>query len=149
MIVMSNITTYYQIPSLRKITKFINKICQHCVRYRVMFSLSPKLVPVPKQRTQEFYSLQVIEADHAGPIYYRSKNKAISKSYISLFSCSVSGAILLELVPNLTIKENIKFMKRLITRRRSPKVILTLQRHFQMGLSGLPELIHMRSFTFF
>ena len=52
-----------------------------------MFSLSPKLVPVPKQRTQEFYSLQVIGADHAGPIYYRSKNKAISKSYISLFSC--------------------------------------------------------------
>ena len=118
-----------------------------------MFSLSPKLVPVPKQRTQEFYSLQVIGADHAGPIYlfiyYRSKNKAISKSYISLFSCSVSGGILLELVPNLTTKEIIKFMKRLITRRRSPKVILTLQRHFQMGLSGLPELIHMRSFTFF
>ena len=78
--------------------------------------------PLPKQRTQECHSLQVIGAHHADPFYCRSKNKAVSKSCILLFSRSVSRAIHLELVPNLTTKEFIKSMKRLITRRWSPKI---------------------------
>ena len=66
---------------------------------------SPKPEPLPKQRTQECHPFQVIEVDYAFPIYYRLKNKAISKSYILLFSYSVSRAIHLELVSNLTTQE--------------------------------------------
>ena len=33
--------------------------------------------PLPKKRTQECYPFQVIGVDYTGPIYYRSKNKAI------------------------------------------------------------------------
>ena len=100
-ITMSNIRTYYWIPSLRKITKSIIKKCHHCVRYRVMPFPRPKPRALLKQRTQQCYPFQVIGVDFAGPIYYRSKSKAISKSCILLFSCSLSRAIHLELVPNL------------------------------------------------
>ena len=81
-----------------------------------MPSSSPKPGPLPKQRTQECHPFQVIGVNYTGPTYYRSKNKAISKSYVLLFSCSVSRAFRLELVTNLTTQEFIKNMKRLIAR---------------------------------
>ena len=111
---------------------------------------SPNPEPLPKQRTQECYPIQVIGVDYEDPIYYRPKNKAISKSYLLLLSCSVSRAINLELVPNLTTQEFIKSMKRLIARRGVLRYfILTMQRHSRLKLCGLPEFIKMRSFTIF
>ena len=65
---------------------------------------SLKSGPLPKQRTQECHLFQVIGVGYTGPVYYRFKNKAISKSYILLFSCSVSRAIHLKLIPNLNTK---------------------------------------------
>ena len=77
---------------------------------------STKPGPLAKQRTEECHPFQAIGVDYAGPIYYRSKNKALSKSYILLlfscilwYSCSFfSRAIRLELVPNLSTQEFIK-----------------------------------------
>ena len=107
-ITMSSIRTYYWIPSLRKITKFIIKECHNCARYRAMSFQTQKPGPLSKQRTQKCNPFQVIGVDYAGPIYYKSKNKAISKSYILSFSCSVSRAIHQESIPNLTTQEFIK-----------------------------------------
>ena len=104
-ITMSNIRTCYWIPSIRKITISINKKCHHCVRYKAMPFPSLKPGQLPKQRTQECHPFRVIGVDYAGPIYCRSKNKAISKSYILLLLCSVSRIIHLELAPNLPILE--------------------------------------------
>ena len=118
-ITMSYRRTYYWIPSLRKITKSFIKRHQYCVRYRIM----PFPRPLPIQRTQECHPFQVIGVDYTGSIYCRFKNKAISKSYILLSSCSVSRAIHLVLVPSLTTQEFIKSMKRLIARRGIPKIV--------------------------
>ena len=99
---------------------------------------SPKQGTWPKQKTKECHPFQVIGVDFAGPIYYRFKNKVISKSYILLFSCSVSRAIPLELIPNLSIQEFIKSMKRLIARRGSPKIVYSDNvKTFQAGAKWL------------
>ena len=140
---MSNIRTYYRITSLRKITKSIIKKYHHCVRYRVIPFPIPKSGPLLKQRTQECHPFQVIRVGYAGPIYYRSKNKVIPKPYMLLFSCVVSRAIHLKLEPNPTTQEFIKSIKRLVARWRSPSIPSRLE------VSGLPELIKMRSFTIF
>ena len=83
---------------------------------------SPKPRPLSKQRTQECHPFQVIGVGYTGPIYYSSKNKVISKSNIFLFSCSVSRAIHLELVPNLSTQEFIKSTKIIIARWGSSKI---------------------------
>ena len=67
-ITMSNIKTYYWIPSLRKITKSIISKCHCCVRYRALHFLSPTPGPMPKQSTQECHPFQVIEEDYGGTI---------------------------------------------------------------------------------
>ena len=150
-IAMSNIRTYHWIPSLRKITKSIIKKCHHCAWYRAIPFAISKPGLLSKRRNQECHPFQVIGVDYTGPIYYRSRNKAISKSYISLFWCSVSRAIYLELVPDLTNQEFIKSIKRLRARRWSSNIILTILfwRHSRLELSGLTELIKTKSLTIF
>ena len=65
----------------------------------------------------------VIGADYAGRIYYKTKKKSELKAYILLFSCSVTRAVHIELVSNLTTTEFIKSFKRLILRRGKPKIV--------------------------
>ena len=45
------------------------------------------------------------------------------KAYILLFSCSVSSALYLELVPDITASEFIRCLKRLTDRRGRAKII--------------------------
>ena len=67
---------------------------------------------------------QVIVPDFESPTYYHTKrNKKKSKAYILIFSCSVSGAVYLELMSNTTTKEFIKSLKQLIGRRGKPSTI--------------------------
>ena len=58
-----------------------------------------------------------------GPIYYKTKKKNELKAYILLFSCSVTRAVHIELVSNLTTTKFIKSFKRLILRRGKPKIV--------------------------
>ena len=70
--------------------------------------------PLPNDRTEQAMSFQVIDTDFAGPIYDRTKTKKESKAYILIFSCSVSRAVHLEVIPNTSTKEFIKCLKRLV-----------------------------------
>ena len=66
---------------------------------------------------------QVIGTDFAGPIMYRAKIKKEKKSYILLFTCSLTKAIHLELLPDQTKEEFIRALKRLIARRGCSETI--------------------------
>ena len=54
---------------------------------------------------------------------YRAKNKKEKKSYILLFTCSLTRAIHLELLPDQTKKEFIRALTRLIARHGCPETI--------------------------
>ena len=61
--------------------------------------------------------------DFAGPIAYQTKGNKVGKAYIILFTSSLTRAFYLELLPNQTMEEFIRSMKRLITRRGRPEKI--------------------------
>ena len=79
--------------------------------------------PLPKTRTEQKLPFKVIGADHAGPIYCKTKSKREVKVYILLFTCSASRAIHLEMLTNQTTGEFIKALKRLVARRGRPQII--------------------------
>ena len=111
---------------------------------------SPKSRPLPKQRTQECHPFQVVGVDYAGPIFYRSKNKAISKSNILLFLYSVSRLIDLELESTLTTEVFIKIMKRLITKQGSPKRVYSENvKAFQAGAKWITRINKDKKFHCF
>ena len=91
--------------------------CYGCKRFNSLPYLGVKPGPLPNYRTEQAIPFQVIGTDFAGPIYYRTKTKKEQKAYILIVSCSVGGAVHLELIPNTTTKEFIKCLKRLVARR--------------------------------
>ena len=82
---------------------------------------SSKPGPLPKYMIEKCFQFEVIGTDYAGPIYYKTKKKSKLKAYILLFSCSVTRAVHIELVSNLTTTECIKGFLRLISRGK-PKI---------------------------
>ena len=120
---MTNVRSTFWIPSIRQLTKSIICNCYGCKRHYAVPYPQPKPGPLPKDRSEAAIPFQVIGADFAGPIYYRTKSKKESKAYILLFSCSLSRVVHLELTPNLITNEFIKCFKRLIPRRGRPKTV--------------------------
>ena len=47
------------------------------------------------------------------------------KAYIVLYACCLTRAVYLEILPNLTVEEFIRSIKRLIARRGRPKKIFS------------------------
>ena len=54
---------------------------------------------------------------------YCNKNRGEKKAYILLFTCSLTRAIHLELLPDQTTNEFIRALNRLIARRGCPETI--------------------------
>ena len=119
---MTNVRSTFWIPSLRHLAKSIIRNCYGCKRHYAVPYRQPKPGPLPKDRSEAAMPFQVIGTYYAGPIYYRTKSKKESKTYILLFACSLSRAVHLELTPNLTTNEFIKCFTRLIARRGRPKI---------------------------
>ncbi len=82
----------------------------------------PPVGDLPEDRTKGEVPFQTIGVDYAGPIKYRQK-KSERKAYILLYSCSLTRAVYLDLVPNLSTEEFIRSFKRLVARRGRPKKI--------------------------
>ena len=120
---MTHIRLDYWIPTLRQLTKKIINKCNRCKRFHTKPYPSPIQGQLPKDRTEQNLPFKVIGVDYAGPIYCKTKSKKETKVYILLFTCSISRAVHLEVLPNQTAAEFIKAFKRLIARRGRVQVI--------------------------
>lgn len=120
---MSHIREKYWIPKLRYLTKKVIRNCYGCKRFQVTAFKSPPQGNLPKDRTEGSIPFQVIAVDYAGPLMYLSGQKSEKKAYILLFACSLTRAIHLDLVPDLTMPEFLRGLKKLIARRGRPKKV--------------------------
>ena len=96
--------------------------CWECKKFRAVHAQTPPPGPLPKVRTEQSTPFNVIGVDFAGSVKYRDKGKE-RKSYIALYSCSLTRAVFLDLLSSLETKEFIKSFKRLIARRGRPSLI--------------------------
>ena len=120
---MAAIRSRYWIPRLRQLAKRMMKKCYGCKRFQAVARAHPPVGNLPNDRTEGSVPFQVIGVDFAGPIAYRSKRNKDGKAYIILFTCSLTRAVYLELLPNQTMEEFIRSLKRLIARRGRPEKI--------------------------
>ena len=121
-LVMSNIRKRYWIPRLRKLVKKVIRTCWGWKRFRAVPAKAPPPGPLPETRTIPSSPFNIIGVDFAGPIKYQ-KNGREKKSYIVLYTCSLTRAVFLDLLPSLETREFIKSFKRLVARRGRPSVI--------------------------
>ena len=78
---------------------------------------------MPSDHTLGGAAFEVIGTDFAGPILYKLTSRRQGKAYLVIFSCSLSQAVHLELVPSLKTGAFLPCLKRLIARRGGPRVI--------------------------
>ena len=111
------------VPRLRRLTKKIVKSCHGCRRFRVQAYTSPPPGNLLRDRTEGQTPFQVIGVDFAGPLRYQKKPKTEGKAYILLYACSLTGAVYVDLVPNLETTDFIRSLMCFIARRGKPRRI--------------------------
>ncbi len=120
---MEFIRREYWIPRLSQLTKKISRSCNWCKRCHARDFTSPPLGNLPVDRTQGSKPFQVVGVDYAGPIVYKRKRKQEGKAYILLFAFSLTRAIYLEVLPDQSMDEFLKSLKRFVARKGRPENI--------------------------
>ena len=122
---IASVRECYWVPRLRSLTKRVIRSCYGCKRYQITALANPPTGSLPKERTEGSVPFKYIGVDFAGPVKYLSKSKREMKAYIVLYACCLTRAVYLEILPNLSVEEFIRSIKRLIARRRRPEKIFS------------------------
>lgn len=120
---MAKVRERFWIPRLRQLVRKVIKVCHGCKRFHALALQVPPPGLLPKDRTEGNAPFNVIGLDFTGAIKYRVQPRAQGKAYVALYSCSLTRAIHLELVPNMELKEFIVSFKRFIARRGKPSKV--------------------------
>ena len=120
---MAYIRKTYWIPKLRYLTRKVVRQCYGCKRFHATTLNSPPPGNLPIDRTEGSTPFQATGVDYAGPILYKATSKKEGKAYILLFTCSLTRAVNIELMPDLTTEVFITALKRFIARRGRPRKI--------------------------
>lgn len=102
--VNSTVTALRQRFWITSIRQYVKKLLRRCVTCRKLEGTAykaPDPAPLPKVRVQEAAPFSVTGVDFTGPLYIRS-NSGETEGYICLFTCPVTRAIHLEVVPDLS-----------------------------------------------
>ena len=108
---MARIRYHYWIPTLRQLVKRTIKRCYGCRRFSISHYLKPSLGLLSTDKTKQGTPFLVIGADYAGLFICKTKGKRDIKVYLLLFTCSLTRAVYLEILPNQTTQEFIQALK--------------------------------------
>ena len=123
-LIMSKVREEFWIPKLRALAKKILNRCYGCKRFHTAAEPSPPPGNLPRERTEGMTPFEVVGVDYAGPIDYRGK-KNESKSYVLVYTCSLTRGLHLELLPNLSCEEFLASFKKFVAVRGRPKKMIS------------------------
>lgn len=109
----------------RSVVKRILQHCYICRRHEGKSYLVPPPPPLPAFRVQEAPPFTNTGVDFAGPLYIKSPGGGQSKVWIALYTCCVTRAIHLELVPDMSAPAFLRSFKRFSSRRGLPALMLS------------------------
>ena len=120
---MAHVREHYWIPRLRQLAKKLRKGCFGCKRMHATPLHGPPMASLPVERTVGNRPFEVIGLDYAGPFPYKISKKREGKAYLMLYTCSLTRAVHLELLPDQSAETFIPSLKAMIARRGRPSRI--------------------------
>ena len=123
----------YTLHILRKeiegpgLTTAIKKAVRECYLCRILRAKPyayPTQPPLPKERLVAERPFAVCGVDYSGP-HHVKQGRASLKVWLALFTCMVSRAVHLEIVPDLTTKSFLQALQNMTWRKGAPKVLLS------------------------
>ena len=122
--VVAYLRTKWWIPKIRQRVKTVTRACVKCKRFQGKSYEGQPSPPLPEFRVQQAEPFHVTGVDFTGPLSVKTEN-GMGKVYIVLFTCAVTRAIHLEVVPNLTCESFIHAFRRFSSRRGFPRIMLS------------------------
>ena len=101
---LTEVRTKYWITKGRQTVKKELHNCAKCRRFQDQHYPIPSSPDLPEFRVQEKHAFSSVGVDFAGPLYVKSDcdcQPEMAKAWITLFTCSTSRAVHLELVPGM------------------------------------------------
>lgn len=111
----------FWIVRARQMIKKEIKKCIACQRLNAR-PMSEVTAPLPADRVTEAEAFEVVGVDFAGPVWVTAR-KTKRKAYLTLFTCAVTRAVHLEMVPDMTAETFLRALRRFVSRRGVPRVI--------------------------
>ncbi|XP_006817251.1 uncharacterized protein LOC102807024 [Saccoglossus kowalevskii] len=122
----TSIRERYWIISIRRYVNIELNKCVVCKRVDGPAYSKPIPAPLPTFRVQEADPFSVCGIDYTGHLFVKDPiSKLVVKTYICLFTCAITRAVHLELVPDLTTTSFIQALRRFSARRSTPKLIVS------------------------
>lgn len=91
--------TKYWIPKLRRLAKRVIRHCNGCEKHNSKAYSVRQQGQLPTDRAVGERAFEVTGTVFGGPIFYKTKKSQENKSYIILFTYSLTRAVHLELLP--------------------------------------------------
>ena len=123
---LTQIRAKYWIVQGRSLVKGIIQRCVVCRRFEGRPYASPAPPPLPEFRVTEAAPFSSTGVDFAGPLYIRTYGLTKSKKvWICLYTCCVTRAVSIDLVPDMSTETFICSLKRFCARRGMPHLFIS------------------------
>ena len=106
----------------RRLCKRVRRECLPCKRLDAKAGDQP-VPPLPRLRVSKAPPFSVTGLDHGGPLFCLDCGK--KKFYFLLFTCAIVRAVHLELVDSLSAETTLAALRRFISRRGMPSVLMS------------------------
>ena len=123
---LTELRTHYWVVAGRQMIRKLLSGCVICRRFQAKPYCPPPSPPLPSFRVVESPPFSHTGLDFAGPLYVRDTVASSSrKVWICLFTCCVTRAVHVDIVPDMTAQTFIRCFKRFTSRRGFPVKIVS------------------------
>ena len=121
---LAQIREEYWIPQGRVEVRSVLTRCLICRRHEGPSFHLPHMPPWPRERVSQSDPFRFVGLDYLGPVYVKAHDD-FNKIWICLFTCLSVRAIHLEWVMDLTAAQFLNCLRRFISRRGKPDLIIS------------------------
>ena len=122
---LGELRSRFWVPKGRQVVKKVLRECVTCKRQQGKPFGAPPVAALPEFRVREAAPFSKVGVDFAGPVYVKSTDGEMVKSYIALFTCCVTRAVHLDLVADLTAPTFLRCLRKFTARRGTPSLIVS------------------------
>ena len=122
---LAELRSQFWVVKGRSVVKRILHNCCVCRRYEGKSYRVPPPPPLPAFRVREAPPFTSSGVDFAGPLYTKFPGGSQSKVWVALYTCCITRAIHLDLIPDLSASTFIRSFKRFSSRRGLPALMVS------------------------
>ena len=122
---LTELRSQFWILKGRSFVKQLLRKCNVCKRFEGKPYHAPQPPPLPQFRVERSPPFMHTGVDFAEPLYVKRDSGTTSKVWICLYTCCMTRAIHLDLVPDLTTLAFLRSLKRFTARRGLPAKLVS------------------------